>query len=304
MLRNFACPKVFMYDNHACVSLRDLLDHKLADGTSFDFVQDHLGVRSRTGLNGTPEATKLLEDMIRDNKNESTNCAFGYLILWSDGFLRCFSRQRENSIWLLVVRICPPHKKNNGDKHTHCIAMGRGKDAHDKVVDRFLREIREIRQGRHRYYAKIKRKIYTFFDLLMYVADTPERNKLLHTLDGGTYGLRSLFAGRINADLLPSCAQCFRAMLDNAAKDGPIEHDNVINPMGRICHRCCNFEMTPRSGSSNALTRRYDTNTAGYPTTCDNTLVAPAHRTVNQNNICPYEITFQWLIQGVKFAFH
>ena len=101
MLRNFACPNVFMYDNHACVSLRDLLDHKLADGTSFDFVQDHLGARSKSGLNGTPAATKLLEDMIRDNQGDSTNCAFGYIILWSDSFLRCFSRQRENSIWLL-----------------------------------------------------------------------------------------------------------------------------------------------------------------------------------------------------------
>ena len=87
-----------MYDNHACVSITYLLDHRLSDGTTLEFLRDHAGKRNSDGLNGTPAAQKLLDEMIRDNDNNTENCAFGYIILWSDSFLRCFIRQKQNSI--------------------------------------------------------------------------------------------------------------------------------------------------------------------------------------------------------------
>ena len=191
ILTQLPCPHVFMYKDHACVSITDLLDHRLSDGTTLEFLRDHAGKRNSNGLNGTPAAQKLLNEMISDNENNTENCAFGYIILWSDSFLRCFIRQKQNSIWVLVIRICPPSTKSD-KSNTYCLAMSRSFNWHDKVIRMYLEEIETVRKGRMRYYTPVRTFINTFFDLLLYVADTPERNKLLAFLDGGNYGFRSL----------------------------------------------------------------------------------------------------------------
>ena len=84
IVTNLACLHVFMYERHTCIQLAALLDHKLADGTEYDFIQIHKGKRNLDGLNGTPAVTKLLYEMIDDNDNKSVNYSFGYILLWSD----------------------------------------------------------------------------------------------------------------------------------------------------------------------------------------------------------------------------
>ena len=51
-----------------------------------------------------------------------------------------------------------------------------------------------------RHYGAKRIFVNTFFDLLLYVADTPERKKLTDFLDGGHYGKRSLYAGQIKME--------------------------------------------------------------------------------------------------------
>ena len=128
------------------------------------------------------------------------NCSFGYILLWSDSFLRCFIRQKKNSIWILVIRVCPPSGTSKAKWHTFCLAMGRSRDPHGKVIDMYLQEIEQIRKGKVRCYRAKRIFVNTFFDLLLYVADTPERKKLTDFLDGGHYGKRSLYAGQIKME--------------------------------------------------------------------------------------------------------
>ena len=92
--------------------------------------------------------------------------------------------------------------------------MGRSRDPHGEVIDMYLQEIEQIRKGKVRYYGAKRIFINTFFDLLLYVADTPERKKLTDSLDGGHYGKRSLYAGRINGKLLSCCDSCHKAMIE------------------------------------------------------------------------------------------
>ena len=64
VITNTPCPHVFMRAKHACVRITDLINHVCADGTEFEFMQDHTGKRNSDRLNGTPAAAKLLQDMI------------------------------------------------------------------------------------------------------------------------------------------------------------------------------------------------------------------------------------------------
>ena len=63
-----------------------------------------------------------------DHQRVCDNCAFGWTILWSNSFLWCFAQQKDDSIWVIVVRISPPKEKSTSKAHTYCLAMRRSSD--------------------------------------------------------------------------------------------------------------------------------------------------------------------------------
>ena len=300
VITNTPCPHVFMRAKHACVRITDLINHVCADGTEFEFMQDHTGKRNSDGLNGTPAAAKLLQDMIRDNDNKTENCAFGYILLWSDSFLRCFIRQKNNSIWILVIRICPPSGKSKGKCHTFCLAMGRSKDPHGKVIDMYLEEIETIRRGQVRYYGEKRIKINTFFDMLLYVADTPERKKLLDFLDGGHYGKRSLYAGRINGKLLSCCDTCHNRMIELSRGTITDETDtSFVDECPR--DKCLGWNYDSKS----RLMDKYDVDVKDFPTASSSSSPpCPEYRSPGEKNIRPRKQDFEWLCKGIRLAFY
>jgi hypothetical protein len=49
----------------------------------------------------------------------------GWVYFWSDTFPSCFVKQKENSVWILTVNICPPVKEmNSGYYYIHVMALG------------------------------------------------------------------------------------------------------------------------------------------------------------------------------------
>jgi len=105
------------------------------------------------------------------------------LIFWSDSFLRCYSRQRDNSIWLFVVRVCAPSGLSTSTEHTFCLAFGSSKLNHDGVIEHYMKEVLKLMKGKVRYYGKegVTRKVNTCFGLYCYIADTPERRAILQS---------------------------------------------------------------------------------------------------------------------------
>ena len=75
--------------------------------------------------------TDLVNDIFEAMKSDGlsdeciceTHIGWGYF--WSDSFLRCFVKQKDNSVWILTVTICPPLSKINSGRYTHVLAMGR-----------------------------------------------------------------------------------------------------------------------------------------------------------------------------------
>jgi len=88
---NVPSSRVFEIENHACISLSDVLDMKFAQGIEFAFIKAN-GKHNRDGFNGTPRAEELLEELERglETGDISWTC-FGHLMFWSDSFLKCFN---------------------------------------------------------------------------------------------------------------------------------------------------------------------------------------------------------------------
>ena len=206
----------FEIDGHACISLIAKLKTAFAQGTHFLFMKDSSGVNS-DGFNGTPRVAALLAELERNQENQEAKPAhYGHVMSWSDGYLGCFSRQRDNSYWIFVVRIMPPEGCSTSIKHTFCLAMGSSKECHDKVIAFYMKEVVELMKGMWFYYGKegVKDKIYVCIGIAAYIADTLKRKGIEHSLNRGNYGKRSGHAGRVDTDVLPSCQHCFLRMVE------------------------------------------------------------------------------------------
>ena len=145
---NVLSSRVFEIENHACISLSDVLDMKFAQGIKFAFIKAN-GKRNRDGSNGTPRAEELLEELERGLETGDISWTyFGHLMFWSDSFLKCFSQQKDNSIWLFVVRISAPEGLFTSNDHTICLAMGSLNECHNGVIAYYINEVRETMKGK------------------------------------------------------------------------------------------------------------------------------------------------------------
>ena len=168
-----------------------MLDYMFAMGTDFDFLLDHTGKKSQSSVNNTKAMQELLHEQMNGIRHEIRfKTCYGTITLWSDSFLLRFLRQRENSIWLLVVRISAPPGMSTSRDHMFCLAFGSSKLKHDKVIAHYIKKIKfTIRLGKERYWSKegVKCMVNTVFDLGAFVGDTPEKNEIIKSLHLGHF---------------------------------------------------------------------------------------------------------------------
>ena len=106
-----------------------------------DFAWDgHLGMEgSSDGLNKTRAVHDILKDIEAemreamrkkepDRPQEDIELAIkatskGFIYFWSDSFLRCFVKQKDNSVWILTVTISPPWADINKGTYTHILKI-------------------------------------------------------------------------------------------------------------------------------------------------------------------------------------
>ena len=96
---NLPHKEVFDLAGHACVSLIGLLKHIMAHKIPIGFAEetDKEGdTRDRSNTNGCPAMDDLLKCMKDENPDDKPT-KYGSFILWSDGFIRSFVKQKENN---------------------------------------------------------------------------------------------------------------------------------------------------------------------------------------------------------------
>ena len=277
VFQNIPSDEVFNISGHACISLKSVLDKKFAEGVEFSFMKKH-GKVDNEGFNGTPRAAELLKELEMELENgEIDETCFGHLMFWSDSFLRFPSRQDEHSIWLFVVRISPPQGLSTSTDHTVCLAMGNSKEDHDPVIVHYMKEVQELMRGKVRYHGGLGKDVNTSFGVGLYIADTPERNAILHRLHLGLFGKRCCYAGKIDPVGLPSCDLCFK---DRVCRVSGVQAEQCL------CQgSCCDWDQLKECAAN-----KFDkTEGTKYPTTCSpsNPHRFPKNRTTREECLEP-----------------
>ena len=67
--------------------------------------------------------------------------------MWSDTFVQCFVKQKEDSVCIITVTVCPPENKKSPVLYTHDLAMGKSSEDHTKVINFYLAQIMELKKG-------------------------------------------------------------------------------------------------------------------------------------------------------------
>ena len=237
---------------------------------------------------------------MKANGGDPDKTAFGYLIFWSDGFLTLWVKQKNNGCWCMTVTVAPPLDNYRSIFHTHCIALGRKDGDHNDVIVPFFDELDKIRKGKWRYDGLQKEWIHTSFDVLVYMADWPERSEILSLLNhAGLSSKRFRYAAYTDSQTLPSCNECFAKTLKSVLNGNRL-NATPIPP----CNKCCNWEYSDHAVGQKSGPRK------NYPTTLTENsrevIGVPQDREVgpdsNTTYIKPHEQSLKWLTQGADVA--
>ena len=140
---------VFELEGHACVSLVGLLKHLIAHKIPIGFKEqtDIEGdTRDMNNTNGCSTIEELLTYMKEQNP-ENKPTKYGSYLLWSDGFIRSFIKQKDNNVWILTVTFPDPDGCATSKFHTCCLAVGKSSNDHKPVIDHYLQEIETLAKG-------------------------------------------------------------------------------------------------------------------------------------------------------------
>ena len=299
---NLPHEEVFELEGHACVSLIGLLMHILAHGIPIGFTEqtDMEGdTRDRFNTNGCPAMEELLKCMKDDNPDNKPT-KYGSYILWSDGFVRSFVKQKGNSVWILTITFTDPDGCATSKFHTYCLAIGKSSNDHEPVIDHYLQEIETLAKGVEVFSAG--KFIRVQMGLLAYIADRPERHAILNQTQGGIFGKRTLWSAFIDCKHLPFCDRCFDKEIQNLLNKG--NHGDSGFQLPR-CGRCCQWDMLSPSPSNNKMKASEIKKTKNYPTTFDPG--GPLHPHDRGVPICylkPVQLDFEWMLCVLRYAAH
>jgi len=166
----------------------------------------------------------------------------GWILMWSDAFLRCFIKQKENSVWIITATVCPPTNKMSSGFYTHVLAMGKSGSDHTKVINHYLREIKQLQTGFKCYMGATNTIEHVALDMIAWSADRPERQMLQGTRKEGTYGKVSGYAVNPDEVHLPSCPDCYwKLICENVY---PEEMTDGVHSE-EICQKCQNWSFEP-----------------------------------------------------------
>ena len=297
ILRNFPCPRTYSIGNHACVSLKEVIRLAAGFGANFQFCYDSKSKKhNKDGLNGTPAASNLVHDVVNGMKEKGiaesviVETSIGWLYLWSDSFLRCFIKQKDNSVWILTVTLCPPEREKSTGSHTYVLAMGKSSEDHTPVIEHYLEQVQEVALGFECYLSRLNEVRRVAFGMLNYNADRPERQAIAGTRKEGTWGKLTGYTACVSEEKFPACVRCYRRMLLRITGG-----NTDCSP----CEECFNWSL-----DANDPRQRTAPAGKGYPDRQeDDDDGAPAGREPGQSHLGPVKLSNEFLKKAATFGY-
>ena len=324
LMKNFPVPRVFEISghehgavntdcSHACVSLEEVIQIAAGHGVRFNFAYDSRkedGEKlNNEGLNGTQAMWDLKKDIVKAMKaagqsdEDIAQTNIGYIYFWSDAFLRCFIKQRDNSVWVLTVTICPPESVKSNGTNTFVLAMGRhGKNVdHTPVIEHYMEECQRLMSGFDCYFGDTNQIGRMAVGMLSWSADRPERQSISNTRQEGLYGKVTGWAAKVSEGKFPACRSCYRRRVLEMIGGTEVEEGETA---GCQCNQCLDWTLDPNEGNEQQKT---DKPSQDYPKESDDERMmndAPPGRLPGQGLLGPIKQRTEWMMKALKTAYN
>ena len=292
--QNVPIPSIIELDNHACVSVIEVIQHILyfdipIDGMLTDMVnKDYKNIISSSSLISNTEISSIIRDQVkRELNSQSLVPLIIPVILWSDDFEPNHVKQHKKSTWIKTITIAPPPDCQTSSKHTYVIALGSKDMNHENVNKYFSRELKQLESPTFMYCKSTNSNIPVVVKILAVSADRPERCALNCMLGhGGITSRRWRYSAYVNQTKLRSCKKCFTQRvrsMDETSFD--------------LCSLCYDWNY---NHPSMFVPKPPDYPISQHP----NSPPPPKGRAVlDVINLRPIELSYELLIDGVKFCF-
>ena len=300
IMGNFPVPKVFTIDNHACVSLKEVIRILAGHDGDFEFLFDVEKGRSTDGLNGTVAADELLEKVkeaiMKDCPDMVNETNVGWVYFWSDSFLKCFIKQKENSVWLFTVTICPKLEDIGTGRYTQVLAIGKSGQDHSGIISHYHREIQKLMKPFKCYFGSSNKISNVAFGLLYHAGDRPERFSILNTLSEGHFGRVTNWSANPSREKFPACKKCYDQIVQ-------MVNDNNFKPLN--CDDCFGWELRPGDPAQDVcpVPNGYPKDTLDVERMDGSKLKPPLGREPGRENIGPVRLSTDWLILASEYAY-
>ena len=298
---NLPYEEVKVVEGHACISLVGLIQHMYAHRIPIGWTEQ-TDVEGDTRLRNNTHGCEAMEELLATMKILNTDdipTKYGSFLLWSDGFIRSFVKQKDNNVWIMTVTLPDPNGSATSKYHTYCLSIGKSSNDHQPVVDHYLKEIEMLTNGVKLFDPETGKYINVQMGLLAYIADRPERHAILNQAQAGHFGQRTLWCSVVDHKNLPYCKVCFKKEINSLMSD--IHSPSTL----ATCGRCCQWDMKSSSPANKKVKGSEIKTTDKYPTSCDPSSPAhPLHRPVPTSHLRPVELDYLWMVCALRFAAH
>ena len=161
------------------VSCGTRLHTKFASGLPKRYIDINGSPRNRTQANGCAAMDVLLEHTKKQN-SDNLPTKYGEFVLWSDGFVRSWIKQKENNVWILTVTFPDADGIATSSFHTFCLVVGKSNKDHQPVLNHYMDEVKTLTNEGVDVLCTtggVCKRVQ--MGLLAYIADRPERHAIL-----------------------------------------------------------------------------------------------------------------------------
>lgn len=293
MKRNLHQPTVFTLENHACVSLKDLIEHLIGNGLDIDIIyQENICNDSVCNpvdsIIQSQAAIDICEEVYGDRINPP-NTLILYVIFWSDDFEVIHTKKR-NSVWIMTVTVSTPHRYSSSPRYNHSLSLGfKGMDP---ILYHYFEELKELNKCNYMFCGRTNKLIPVVVKLLIYADDLPERSSINCILShNGKSTCLWLYSALIYPNTLRSCCICIRRRLKY------VKDMNISDCVYRCAH-CDDWDYSKES-------MLYTFSPTNYPNSSHSDIPpAPKYREAGLDKILPVKMSYSLLQTGCAYCFY
>ena len=292
--QNLPIPKIIELDDHACVSIKEVIYHVLyfsipIDGFLInDTSSDYKNIIPSSSLVSKTKISNLIRTQVKSRlQTNGLSPLIIPIVLWSDDFEPNHVKQHKKSTWIKTITVAPPHECQTSTKHTYVICLGPKDKDHEIVNKYFADELKELSSPTYMYCKATNNNIPVVVKVLAISADRPERCALNCMLGhGGTTSRRWRYSAYVNQSKLKSCRQCLRERIKSSREEA-----------SKFCSNCYDWDYN----HPNMCVRK----PSDYP--CSQHPDSPSpprgREVENVSLLYPIELTYDVMIQGVRLCF-